>query len=205
MTGYDFFKNLPTNIQEIIESNTDIDKLLKIPRASLKAIYDAEGDSVFKEFKTVSLINTSIWQSQIPNESIVGSEDRLSISGSSQASLNQNSSFQIGEEQIGILQVRFGQVSTTQISHTQVNIRPISSIQTGAVQASVAQIDISQGTADYRSSIQSSVAQVTSVNVDTIQVSTAQVNSSQINIFQYLGRTQTKSSKVTLSSSVPLQ
>lgn len=33
VAGYNFLNNIPTDIQEIIESNTDISKLLNLPKA----------------------------------------------------------------------------------------------------------------------------------------------------------------------------
>ncbi|GAB1539092.1 hypothetical protein NUACC21_17570 [Scytonema sp. NUACC21] len=203
VTGYNFFNNIPTDIQETIESNTDINKLLNLPTARLTA--EQEPSSIFQKLEPGSFINTSIRQPQVPNKGIMDSEYRFSVSRSIQTSLNQNSFFQISEEQVGISQSSFGQISSPHIGFTQVNITPISSIQTGTVQVGIAQIDIDQGTRNHRSSGQSSFAQVTSVNANTVEISTAQINSSQINIFKDLGRTQFNSSEVTLSSSITLQ
>jgi hypothetical protein len=137
----------------------------------------------------------------------MSSENRLSISSSSQAGLNQNSFFQVGIEQVGILQTSLGQIGSPQIGLTQVNIRPISLIQTGTVQVSVAQIDINQSTLNHRNSGQSSLTQVTSENLDSIQASTSQVDSAQIDILQNSRERGFKSDfgKVSFPSSITSQ
>ena len=205
VTGFNFLNNIPTDIQEIIESNTDLSKLLNLPTASLKANSTRQPYSVVEKLEPGTFINTSIRQSQVPDESVVDSEDRLCVNSSSQASTNQNGFFQVGVEQIGIPQSSFSQISSPQTGFAQVNIAPINSTQTSTSQISSAQIDVNQSTPNHTSSEQVGFTQVTPLNTNATQISASQINSSQVNIFEELGRTQVNPDKISLPSSITLQ
>jgi hypothetical protein len=164
-TGYDFFSNIPAEIQNDIETNLVLREASSFPSASLLAELD-ETDALF------SISNASVWHDRIR-------QDGLSLQPSpimpQPLSIPEISVPQNASSQGGFIQKRALEISTRQVS----------TIQTSLVQSSIAQIGISknsfiQDSLLEASSNQASVSQVSSMQVDPLQIGIVKVGSSQV-------------------------
>ena len=201
-TNYDFLSNIPQNIQEAIENNSDVSELPDIINASLLASSELNTD-LLNSFKSRSSINTSIRHSQIPDQGIIYSEG-VSIDRSPQTGISQDSSFEISVEQIGS-QVSPHQISLLQIGSGQVHVEPFHMGQASKPETSIAQINLGQTTPYHLSSTQVSTPQIGVIDANVGQNSSSQIDLSQIGILDGFATsmTQLNSSEITFSSSIP--
>jgi hypothetical protein len=219
ITSYNFFSNLPQNIQDIIEtlSPETIKQKLNLMGISASLLADPKSDSTVVQVG--SFIDLPMTQSGMPDQgailitrtsggiSQIGiNPDRVLAFDSSQIGIDQNSPAQIGSSQIGSSQIGSSQNSRSQVSTSQIGIPQIGESQTTVTKTGSKQIG----------STQVAVTQFNPEQVSTTQVNSPQIQNSFINfpVSQFdplqstslsIGRIQIDSSKVAFASSVSLQ
>jgi hypothetical protein len=171
----------------------------------LSADIDFENQLIGTTLKSGTFVNTSIGQTQLPNERFMSSK-WFYVDGTSQAGLNQSSPLQIGEQEISILQGGISQIGFLQSGITKVGSITVTSTQVSTPQVGFGEINLQQQTPVYASSKQVGITQVRTFDPNSAQISTPQVNSSEVSILDHSTSTSDfYSSKITFSSSIQLE
>ena len=184
ITGYNFLANIPTEIQDVIESKsvgTIRTKINIIEPAPLLAT----SEELFPHtLRTVN--NRTVGHRSFPNY-ITMPQNRFSSFSSLEISESQNSIFKRAENSID-------KISTTGIHLIHSGTSEIGAMTTSPIQISGEQISISENNISHASTNQTSSkqigsSQVSSIEVDVFEISSSQFDPSQISTFNPLNRT----------------
>jgi PKD repeat protein len=184
-TGYNFFSNIATDIQEIIESNTSI---VSLPAALMAEPIDS---SLSGEFKTFSSSHTPLEQSSIVKYGSTEQDITTTFSTRIRPEIDIFSPSQIGKSQTSIgqgssIEIGSSQRSTVQVSSKEAGISQISSIQTGIEQNSTSQISPSKISISKSSVPQNSTNQTGIREIGSHEMVSTQIESHQISITKVL-------------------
>lgn len=156
----DFFSNIPTQIQEIVESYTG-----SAISASLLAESPTSGIDPFPVSH-----NSSVGHDGITQQSFWATTDTSIAVTIPQLGTCQVSSIETSNTDIhGISQVSIGQISTNELSQRQVSTSEISTSQIGTSQFSPAQIGSAQVGSSQINIIQASSGEISSTEINTTQ------------------------------------
>jgi hypothetical protein len=224
LTGYNFFSNIQTDIQEKIETlglenevariTTIRNRVNAIQPAPLMAEQDLRIEPVISTTEG-TMLDSSIWESSFPNK-ISLATDTFSVSSFS--------SFEIGLSQNGVANVlnkSFAKISTSSIDMNQFSALKISFTQSTPSQIGSTQVGIFDDSSFQNGHFQVSSEQIGSSQVGKAQIGKAQIGSTQVDISQnsslqfnsilsasigssWRGQ-QFNSSKVTFTNSIPFQ
>lgn len=204
-TGLDLLSNIPTQIQDYLESRVDVSSALMAEENSIifssRLLFHPSGfikeSAVFpkssiekgsgierKQVGSTSEIISYQNNFRIHNRHIVNTNtDPVEVS------LIKNSGSQDSLLQTGMREVGSGANSSTQISLAQIGM---------------SQVNVGQVSSDQVSSAQISVSEIGAAQIDTHQIRSTQINIPQVGIF-YGYSTNTDSSKITFPSRVSSQ
>jgi hypothetical protein len=208
-TGYDFFSNLPSNIQEIIENNREIfwsgrvrDGFISnlglssplmsenITEVESSGISPVNIDPAFIYARTIN--DSAIGQNGIIKDNIINININADI----------NSTNQISPSQIGIVKTDTVQISPHEVSIAEISAREIGGIKIGSIQVSSTEVSSFQDSGIQRGTTEISTTTVSTSQVSKIQLSTLQIGIPQISISQ-IRVVEDGSSKVSISKISP--
>jgi DNA/RNA non-specific endonuclease len=213
ITNYNFFSNLPQNIQDIIETLSPETIKQKLNLIGINASLLADTESISPVIQVGSGIDSTITQSGVPDQGVILITGTSGF-GISQISINPDRMFTFNTSQISIDQNSPSEVGISQIGTSQISTGQNATIQVGSKQINIFQIGESQPTVYETGSKQIRSTQITTTQFDSKQVSPTQVNSAQIRFTQFdpipvtqgiTGWIQIDPSKITFTSSVTLQ
>ena len=182
-TGYNFFSNIPTEIQDAIESRSieDIEaKLNEIDTlsASLMAATDEISSSSITTVPPLRpFYDSSFRHRGAPNQIQTSTNQPFIDMSPFEVSLSENSILESAN-------LNFSEDSTAGIHEIQVASSQISFIEATPMQVGSTQISIANNCSCQRTTIQENSTQVGSSQIDSIKQDFAKVSSSQINIAQ---------------------
>jgi hypothetical protein len=198
LSGYDFFSNLPTEVQEPLEARRTERFLNGVSLLADNTLISSEAFP----FPSGGSINLSVWQDDSDRTLIsdirkISSSSEVSISkaivfdnniaqiGSSEGSFLETSITQIGSFEGGIIQVTTIKVHTIQdtiikVGSTQVGILESSPIQVSPLETGFFQIGIVEHNIHQLSPSEISAYQNNSIQVQAGQVGATPINSSKI-------------------------
>jgi hypothetical protein len=219
-TGYNFFSNLPTEIQNVIETRKLKDIKAKIAvlnalQASLMIAIDEDNSSssITNIAPLRTLNNNSIGHSGTPNQIPTITDQSTSGVGTLEISLSEISIFQ--GMKIGSAKTSTRSIDIVQVSSPQISVDEGTLMNIGSTQIGIPNDSFTQTTTTHENPPQISSSQIGSNQVDLIQESSSQVDISQNNTVKIdstifpisaISRiNQFDSSKVTFPISVPLQ
>jgi hypothetical protein len=200
---YDFFNEIPTDVQEVIEDNSDWSQLFSVPNAPLMAGFTQFDSSIFTARETGSFVDTSVRQLQLPYESAINPEKKFRVDSTQQISIDQDAFLKVGIGEVSLFQGSASQIGIPHTGIAQVNVAPVSVDHASSTEIGVRQIDINHPAMQHISTTQVSFGQVAPNNSNLGKTSTHQIDPTQVNVFQ--NPTQSHSNKISLTSSITLQ
>ena len=207
LTGYDFFSNISSGIQETIEKNREIfwngiipDNF--IPNLGLSSPLMSEDVAEVKSSGIFTLrnINSSFIPTETTNDTAIGHNGVLenSIVNTDIDGSNQVSSMHISSFKNGILQIGSHEVSTPEVGTREVCGVEVNSIKVGTTEVSALQVNGTQRGTTEVSALQVSSSQVSIAQLGTFQIGIPQVGISQISVVEN-GLSKISASKISPS------
>jgi hypothetical protein len=220
-TGYNFFSNLPTEIQNVIETRKVGDIKAKIAalntlQAPLMIAIDEDNSSSnitnIAPLRTAD--NNSIGHSGTPNQIITITDQPTTGVGTLEIGISEISMFQ--GVKIGSAKTSTRSIDIAQVSSPQISVDEATLINIGSTQIGIPNNSFTQTTTTHENPPQIGSSQIGSNQVDLIQESSSQVDISQDNTIKIAALSsilrgaeavlnQFYSSKVTFPVSIPLQ
>jgi hypothetical protein len=205
---YNFFSNLPTDIQANLKNQVFIPGSNPSDQFTLNASLLTGSGTLLG----TTTPNTAIWHDGIEENNIsIGTSQSLANLGSSQVSTSQVSLIKNGV-QMNSTQISVGEISSPEISiikHsiTQIGTSQISRAERSPSQIATSEIGISevgsiQTTIGQNSTTQVSINEDNSLHIDSIQPSVDQIDTSKVPVKFISSTFDSISSKVTLPSSI---
>ncbi len=205
---YNFFSNLPTDIQANLKNQVFIPGSNPSDQFTLNASLLAGSGTLLG----TTTPNTAIWHNGVEENNIsIGTSQSLANLGSSQVSTGQVSLVKNGV-QMNSTQISGGEISSPEISiikHsiTQIGTSQISRAERSPSQIATSEIGISeigsiQTTIGQNSTTQVSINEDNSLHIDSIQPSVDQIDTSKVPVKFISSTFDSISSKVTLPSSI---
>jgi hypothetical protein len=167
ITGYNFFSNLPDEIEEVIEDDDSSSLILPLYSAALFAVPETTFSSSDSSISSgiVTGINTSIWQNSFvgvsPSRKVAVENSSLEVS-SNQGSFNNSTIFEIRPSEVTFVQGSQEKIGSFQVGSSKDDV-----VQTGAIKFG---------------SSQNSTFQIDALKINLHQVNSTQINSTEISL-----------------------
>jgi hypothetical protein len=213
LTGYDFFANIRSGIQELIEGNSTI---LLAPdtdlRAPLLADFSIGHNSFEQSDRFVDISSTSTFQispTQVRLTEVAFTESstsqlRITQVGADQTSLANYGTAKISLNKTGLIKAGFTNTSPSEVSSAEICSDCIDAIHQSPLKIGINQDSLIQTTTIQDSTTQGSTFKIASIETAMSQVSSSKTNTLKIDVFENAFG-QSNSSKIPLPSSITLQ
>jgi hypothetical protein len=214
LTGYNFFSNIPTDIQNAIENQDIADVLTKINGIDSEPLMAATDEALTSTVEVGFPFNSSIRHDSIPNKITFTTDQVISKSRVFEIGTSQNA---VSKERTdGFGEIGISSINTFQSGSSKISFPTIGTGQVGEIQISIPQISFPQTTTKEVSPSQISLSQSGSFKTNILQISSTQVNTREIGTFQpwnidnvtsiqTIGFQDINPSKISLPVSVPSQ
>ena len=181
ITHYNFFSNIPQEIQDAIKDRPvfDIVNRLNILSAPLMA---SDNTNLIDINRTLD--NGVIGHSSVPEQNSRQISQITQVLGTNETRVSQDGIVQVGVKQISIPQDSVSQISSFQSATTQIGTSQIRTPQTSTSQISIAQVSSINPTTVEVSSNQASSTQISIIPGSTLQIRSHQIDSFKISSLQ---------------------
>ena len=181
LTKYDFFSNLPTNIQNSIEDQnvaTLLTKINAIDSAPLMAATDESLTATMEVLKFDGSIGHNSPVNKITRATDqVLSETRIFEIGTSQNAMTKETTTSFGK-------IDICSINTFQFSSLEIGLTTVGTGQVGEIQISLPQVSFPQTTTQETSPSQISLKQIGSFKTNFLQIGSTQVDAREVSTFQ---------------------